>query len=352
MEDNAQILEYLTKALEVELPFVVYSLPNSSMIRGVFQTDDTLYQLDDYTSEGIVLCSFDSSQKIIIPFDKSRVVEFKWHTQKVENTSDFSSVYSDKEREDFESKVNQAVQIIRDSDIDKIVLSRPKNIKNLSQKPLQDVVTKLFSMYTNTFNYCFFHPKIGLWLGATPEKLLSIKNNVLQTMSYAGTQKYRGTEEVSWGNKEQEEQKFVTQFIVDSLESCSSKIRCSEPYTSRAGSLLHIRSDIEALLSELFNLEKIITQLHPTPAVCGLPKQEAMQKIKELEQYDRKFYAGYIGELNFENQTNLYVNIRCAELQGTDLTLYVGCGITAQSIAEDEFVETENKSSTINAIFQ
>src|SRR5690606_15233218 len=109
----------------------------------------------------------------------------------------------------------------------------------------------------------------------------------------------------------------VTDFIVDNLKSESSKIELSEPFTSQAGTLLHIRTDIKARLKENFSLEKIIQKLHPTPAVCGIPKELAKQYIIQYEGYDRSFYSGFLGELNFgEKKTSeLYVNLRCMEIQ-------------------------------------
>lgn len=351
MESNLQILESLSEAFLSKKPFVVYTLPNSDVVKGVFQNDEELYLLHDLTVKGIVLCSFDSSQKVIIPFDKSTVLEEKWNFKNNQTKIPKTISYTEDEKQNFEKMVYLAVETIKTTDIDKIVLSRKQELKNAFQTQLPDLVKRLFSMYNNTFNYCFYHPKVGIWIGATPEKLLSVKDNILQTMSYAGTQKFENTIEVTWGKKEKEEQAFVTQFIVDSLQKYGANIKCSVPYTSVAGRLLHIRTDIEMNVRNLEDLRDIITDLHPTPAVCGLPKQKAMDKIKELEQYNREFYAGYIGELNVNNQTNLFVNIRCATLKGSDATLYVGCGITEQSVPEDEFQETVNKSSTMSAIF-
>ncbi len=100
----------------------------------------------------------------------------------------------------------------------------------------------------------------------------------------------------------------------------------------------------------------MIKKLHPTPAVCGLPKEAAKQFILENESYHRKFYTGFLGELNIDFKTfkkeysDLFVNLRCMDIENNAATLYVGCGITKDSIPEMEFMETVNKSMTIRKV--
>ena len=87
--------------------------------------------------------------------------------------------------------------------------------------------------------------------------------------------------------------------------------------------------------------------LHPTPAVCGLPKEEAKQFILDNELYNRDFYTGFLGELNLKGQTNLYVNLRCMQLKDNRISIYVGGGITADSNAENEWEETVIKAKVM-----
>src|SRR5690606_9917383 len=145
----------------------------------------------------------------------------------------------EEEKKDFELLVSHMISEINKGKIHKIVASRkeeflPKNINSIQ------LFEKLLHKYPTAFRYCFYHPEVGIWLGATPEKLVSIKNGVLQTMAYAGTQKNEGNVEVIWHEKEREEQQFVTDFIVHTLQSESDEITLSNPYTSQAGTLLHI----------------------------------------------------------------------------------------------------------------
>lgn len=347
------MLSKIQNSFSKNTPFVVYIKPNSTKVNGIFQHDNTLNYLENYTEKGFVFAPFDSAQKsILIPLKKSDFKQEIWEEEFVIDSKSFQTSYSDSEKNDFEELVKKMISEIEKGEISKIVASRKEDFipKKLE---LTNLLKKMFSKYPNTFRYCFFHPKVGLWLGATPEKLLSVENDILLTMGYAGTQKFEGKIDVNWGEKEIEEQKFVTDFIVHNLQPEALEIDVSEPFTSQAGTLLHIRTDIKAKLKVDFSLGKIIQKLHPTPAVCGFPKSLAQRFILDNEPYNRSFYSGFLGELNFEqNKTSeLYVNLRCMEVVDKKVSFYIGCGITKDSHPEKEFFETVNKSVTMKSLF-
>jgi isochorismate synthase len=216
-----------------------------------------------------------------------------------------------------------------------------------------DLITtfeKLVQLYPTTFVYCFYHPKVGTWLGATPEQLLKANDTEFQTIALAGTQKDAGSNEVVWPKKEQEEQQFVTDYIVEKVKNVASEIVVSKPYSLKAGSIWHIKTDITGTLNSSSSLQQVIQLLHPTPAVCGLPKEQSKEFILENENYDRKFYTGFLGELNIKNQTDLFVNLRCMEIEVAQAHLFEGCGITKDSIPQNEWEESNNKSLTMKRI--
>ena len=90
--------------------------------------------------------------------------------------------------------------------------------------------------------------------------------------------------------------------------------------------------------------------MHPTPAVCGLPKQSAKDFILQNENYNRDFYTGFLGEINILNKTDLFVNLRCIQIVDNIAYIYIGCGITKDSIPDKEFLETVNKSITMKRV--
>jgi isochorismate synthase len=175
-------------------------------------------------------------------------------------------------------------------------------------------------------------------------------------MSLAGTQKLQGTKEIVWEKKEIEEQQFVTDFILNNLKDLVSEVSVSSPYTIQAGTLTHIKTDIEGVINESSSLKEVVSVLHPTPAVCGLPKETAKDFIIQNEGYEREYYTGFLGELNKEGfnkgeiKSDLYVNLRCMQIKDNQAHLYVGCGITKDSIPEKEWNESVNKSVTMKKI--
>ena len=81
-----------------------------------------------------------------------------------------------------------------------------------------------------------------------------------------------------------------------------------------------------------------------------MPKEKALDFIQKNEAFDRTYYSGFLGEYNSNNQTDLFVNLRCLEVVNDAVNIYVGCGITKDSNPEMEFLETENKSMTMRNI--
>ncbi len=87
--------------------------------------------------------------------------------------------------------------------------------------------------------------------------------------------------------------------------------------------------------------------LHPTSAVCGLPKDPSYEFIKAQENFDRQFFSGYLGPVNLKNNTSIFVNLRCMQLLNKFGIAYSGAGVTAYSNPEKEWEETEMKCATL-----
>lgn len=353
--------EKVIQQQQQNLPFVLYIKPNSEIVIGMFQQNDNLYDVVDFTEKGFVFSSFDGHRNYIIPEEYSEIKRFAFDKKEVsENEKEFASP-NEIVKANFETLVAKGIEAIQEYEFQKVVLSRKETVYLLDF----DLVTtfeNLVQLYPAAFVYCFFHPKIGIWIGATPEQLLKVEDDIFKTMALAGTQKNTGYEEVVWQDKEKQEQQFVTDYIVSELNKVSNSILVSEPYSIKAGSIWHIKTDISGQLNSTKNLKEVVGLLHPTPAVCGLPKLESKQFILDNENYDRTFYTGYLGELNSSStsdktSSDLFVNLRCMEIE-MDLdfktvkaNLFMGCGITKDSIPEKEWEESVNKSMTMKRGF-
>jgi len=225
-------------------------------------------------------------------------------------------------------------------------LSRREEIET-SDFDVTNTFKRLLQTYKNAFVYVWFHPKVGLWMGATPETLIRIQGDTFETMSLAGTQEYKGEVEVKWKAKELYEQQLVTDYVLDKLKPICSAVTAKKVKTIRAGNLLHLKTQITG--SFINNTTNLISILHPTPAVCGFPKEASKTFILEKENYDRAFYTGFLGELNIPN-SELYVNLRCMQYEHDKIKIYVGGGITIDSNAEREWEETVSKTKTIKKV--
>lgn len=259
----------------------------------------------------------------------------------------------------FKDLVRLSIKAIQDGEFQKIVPSRKQEIT--FERPLNVGVNfiRLAKAYPTAFVSLVFTPQTGLWLGATPELLISVKNDVFKTVALAGTQKYEeGTllNNVAWTQKEIEEQALVSRYIIN----CFKKIRLREfdevgPKTVVAGNLLHLKTEfkVDMVATNFPDLGEIMLKLlHPTSAICGMPLEPAKKFLKENEGYDRGYFSGYLGPANINNSTELYVNLRCMQIEGSKATLFAGAGVTEDSNPDKEWQETEIKMKTLLNIIQ
>ena len=334
-----------------ELPFVVYRKPNSEIVSGFFQENNDLFFTKNYTESGFVFAPFnDKKDAILIPKNQSNFLQEK-------NVGDCNIEFNDCllnsefSKENHIELLDKTLDAIYKGDFKKLVISRKESVE-LKHFNLLETYQKLLLKYSNALVYVWFHPRVGLWLGATPETLLNATGNSFKTMSLAGTQVYEGTEKVTWKSKEIEEQLLVTEFIKDKLSSISTNLQIGNVETTKAGNLLHLKTKISGKLNNInSSIKTLIKALHPTPAVCGLPREKAKKFIIKNENYKRTFYTGFLGELNLKDQkSTLYVNLRCMEIIRNSAKIFIGGGITKDSNPEKEWEETVNKSKVMKTV--
>ena len=356
-----------------ELPFVVYRKPNQNGLDALLQKTSDLIFTEDFTEKGFVFSPFDNTEKsVLMPLELSEKFsithfELEDHLGSVEQVS----IQNTSEKEKHIDLVQSGVEAIENKQFKKVVLSRSETVSLSNTNPLS-IFKNLLEHYASAFVYCWYHPKIGLWLGATPETLVKIEGQRFSIMALAGTQNYNGSLDVKWQDKELQEQQYVTDFILDSIENTIDNIKTSPVETVKAGNLLHLKTRIWGTLKpNAISLKDLLYCLHPTPAVCGLPKAASKTFILKHEHYNRAYYTGFLGELNLDvisaprsgkrnienrayatvkKSTQLYVNLRCMQLKGDQALIYVGGGITESSNPESEWEETVSKSLVIKKV--
>lgn len=262
-------------------------------------------------------------------------------------------------KERYKQSVEKAISEIKAGNFAKIVLSRTKSLTYSERFDPFLAFKKLCNAYPSAFVSLVNLPEMGeSWLGATPETLVSIDSEgIFKTTSLAATQLSQNNNtdqklsDVRWGQKEIQEQALVSRYIVE----CFKKIRLREyyekgPRTVQAGNLYHLRTDFEVDTFEV-NFPELgsvmLKLLHPTSAVCGTPKEPALQFIRAVEGYDRSFYSGYLGPVKVNQETSLFVNLRTLRLSNGVATLFAGAGITEDSNPEREWEETDMKCDTL-----
>ena len=240
---------------------------------------------------------------------------------------------------------------LKRKDFEKLVLSRSVSLARPENFSPIAAFRMACRCYVYSYVFLCYTPQTGIWLGSTPEIILSGKEEEWKTVALAGTQPLQdGQLPKHWDEKNRMEQAYVASYIRNCLSSMEIKAIESEPYPTYAGALSHLKSDFCFSLTDRGMLGSLLSSLHPTPAVCGLPKEKAYQFILENEGYDRNYYSGFVGWLDPDGNTDLYVNLRCMHVGKDRLTLYAGGGLLASSRLEDEWLETEKKMQTMKGI--
>ena len=259
-------------------------------------------------------------------------------------------------RDSFINNVEVAVSAIQAGHFDKVVLSRTKTYSTPKDFEAIQGFQKLCEAYEKAMVAMVHLPESDeIWLSASPEILVEVNDQQqFRTIALAGTQTAYTPDgflipkhQIRWGQKEIEEQALVCRYIIE----CFKKIRLREyvetgPKTVQAGHLYHLRSDFVVNMQAVGQLalgSTMLGLLHPTSAVCGMPKAAALSFIQAVEPHDRSLYSGYWGPVMIEGQTQLYVNLRTMCIRGEQTTVYAGAGITEDSTAEEEWQETELK---------
>ncbi|MFN4083461.1 MAG: chorismate-binding protein [Bacteroidia bacterium] len=249
--------------------------------------------------------------------------------------------------DDYIKNVNSIIDLLKSKNkLQKVVLARTKLIPYI-QKDIFGVFEKICNSYPKNFCYLVSSKKTGTLIGASPEVLLDYKNDVANTVALAGTKKNSDTK---WSNKEYNEQLLVQQHIENQLKLKNIKFKKSKTTTVKSGNLFHLVNKFSFKINYQ-KLPEVIKSLNPTPAVAGLPVKKSIDIIKTKESFSREFYSGFIGLHNFNKRSCFYVNLRCASLFKNKLLLFAGAGITADSNAEKEYIETQNKMLAIEQFF-
>lgn len=345
MQQEVQVLEELKTYADQNLPLVIFAEPNSQQVHLYVQQTMDLHKADKFVEDGFVMAPFNNEEPVLfLPFADAL------HFQQTVAMPEEKMVSVQRERtkeQELEHKqlVTKGISFIAKGKAEKIVLAREEKVELSEWDPVL-VMQGLLGLYPTAFRFMWFHPQVGWWCGATPETLVQAERDSFYTMALAGTQPYEG-KEPAWRSKERDEQQFVTDTILRRIKPLCKSIQVSETYTQPAGMVAHLCTDIEGKMLPETDVNAIARAIHPTPAICGTPTSVAKDFIINEEHFHRKFYAGFLGVIQIEQKSRLYVNLRSMAVKDKRASLFIGGGITIDSNPQEEWIETCNKTQTM-----
>jgi isochorismate synthase len=331
--------------------FVAYSLPGEDFFTLIIQEQGSkkISEFPNEKDKGFIFYPFHESENTPSIFIKADQIH-----QDPAFTFDSRSerIFASTSQSEYLSQAQKFIEKTRKEEFNKLVLSRIESRLSEDLKT-SEVFQTLISTYPDAFVYLLNHPQSGTWMGASPEIFLQKKGEDYETVALAGTRLIDSDGKMTreWTYKEIEEQQWVSDFISSTLEELKIPFTQKGPMNIRAGKLMHLKSHF-SFKGGHYKLKDLAQALHPTPAVCGLPKTKAQQFILDNETHDRAYYTGFLGPMNIREECNLFVNLRCIQLSGKQFVLYLGGGITADSQARDEWTETVHKAGTMLKVLQ
>ena len=264
--------------------------------------------------------------------------------------------------EDYKEAVKKGVRYIHDNQIDKIVLGRTLEIETSEPADEQKWLQRLAGVNPHGYTFAANIAKSAqspkrVIIGASPELLVSKKGRKIKLNPLAGSrprspnpeEDQRLKLELSQSAKDLHEHNLVVKGIEQSLRPFCSTLSVPEsPEILSTETMWHLSTVIEGVAKDpqmtSFDLAKAI---HPTPAICGTPTAEAMERISEIEPFDRDFFTGIVGWCDADGDGEWAIIIRCAEVGDMNLRLFAGAGIVKDSKPEEELQETGAKFKTM-----
>ena len=338
--------------------FAIYRLPYANHCIRVEQTDGEPAEFLSCTElngrNGFVVAPFDITPEQPILLIRPDIVEnVEFRPERIEYKNSQLSTLNSQQDSYAIDFANYHAQLEAGL-FRKIVLARcVDEVTSLPVEPMA-LFQCACERYPRMFISLVYTEKSGWWLTATPEILLEKQDSQWRTIALAGTMKLEGEqlngegETLSWSTKNIQEQRIVATYITECLEQFTGDFQEEGPRTVRAANLVHLRSDFTFTLPDSDHLGDLLHTLHPTPAVCGLPKRDTFNFIVKNEHSPRRYYSGFMGPLG--EQTHLYVSLRCMNIEGNRYHLYAGGGLLKDSTEEQEWQETEAKLETMRSL--
>lgn len=324
-----------------------------------FLFEDSVETADYVLHEWTFVCSKEKCQLVIFKHSEARmysspalILDANTPVEEKDFVPAWSSYEELPEHDEWTEMMDKAQNLFHSEELQKIVLSRRKIFGyNEVLDPLA-YFKQLLEKNNKAKSFRIYHqPRFGeAFLSITPEKLFALKGKSFESISLAASAPRGKTEEedaaqetfLRSDEKLIREHSLVTEEIKTKLGPLSDKLSIGELVTMKLPYIQHRQADIRAELKNEASALDLITLLHPTPAIGGLPWDKAKLRLKEIEPFVRGHYAAPVGVLS-AHESEMAVGIRSALIEADKITLYGGAGIVKGSDAEEEWIETGTK---------
>jgi menaquinone-specific isochorismate synthase len=268
-------------------------------------------------------------------------------------------IYSETSLSDWQQKFGEAIEMIKDKKLMKIVLSRKKEFVGFENTEYSNLIDRLNQAFPDCFNF-LIKKNDSIFFGTSPELLIKVDNNKFKSEALAGSiQRGKNEEEDSTfsdlllnDSKNLLEHKIVVDYFQSTLKDKVYNFEIDPtPRIKKLKNIQHLNTQISGEINSNQDFFKLLKAIFPTPAVCGTPKDVAIESLQKIEGFERGLFTGVVGWINLFSQAELYVAIRCGLVKSNRLTIFAGCGIVEDSNAVDEYEETELKLKAISDLF-
>lgn len=343
--------EVLSLSLSNLVPFIAYIMPQSEEIV-FFSSPDNV---PPKSNRKVLLSSWLGEKDVYLYecFDLHQTLNFLKEKSRLQTSDNQIVKYwpNSTDREKYIEDVANLINSLKETG-GKCVISTVFSInRQIDFKDYTQVWLKLCEKHHDDFRFIFYSLSTGAWMGASPEKLLSIdlQSRRFSTMALAGTRKINNS--MPWDVKNIEEHEIVVKFITQILCENGCTVKCGEHTTKTYGNMQHLMTPIEGVLGLSAKPFDVINMLSPTPALSGYPRSQSLRQIDDIELHPRNFYGGYIA-IEDSDSIEAFVNLRSMHFDSDGCCLYAGGGITPRSDAANEWDETRLKLSELRELVE
>lgn len=260
------------------------------------------------------------------------------------------------ERERWLAAVEEALAAVRDGRFSKAVLARILDVELASAIPAEDILMALWNQHHRAHAFLFEPAPGRLLLGAAPEVLVTLRDGSIEATAVAGSAPRGATaaedEELAAGllasRKDRAEHRAVVEAMVAHLEALAGDVETQPtPHILTLARIQHLETEVTAVAREGLTALELVERLHPTPAVCGVPRGRALAFLSGAEPFQRGWYAGPVGWFDTEGEGHFVPALRTAVGDGRRWRLFAGAGIVEGSEPASEWEETGMKFQPI-----